>query len=147
MGLRLVLAVVRPASVLPVWPCGAAVGWGVQSLHVETQVWKLESCTMALAMALTMAMALPMALAMALAKAMAMAMPWPCGRSKNLEKFKILKILRMQFSIVENLSGLRASIFSLFRSPQLNFHAKSKNVSDSGNSIALFQIPPVGCPY
>ena len=32
----------------------------------------------------------------------------------------------MKFSIVENLSGLSGNIFSLFRSPQLHFHQKSK---------------------
>ena len=50
---------------------------------------------------------------------------WAKGRfgSQNDEK---VKVLRMEFSIVESLSGLQESIFSLFRSPQLNSHEKYK---------------------
>ena len=50
---------------------------------------------------------------------------WAKGRfgSKNDEK---VKVLRMEFSIVENLSGLQESIFSLFRGPQLNSRTKFK---------------------
>ena len=50
---------------------------------------------------------------------------WAKGRfgSKNDEK---VKVLRMGFSIVENLSGPQGSIFNLFRSPYLNFNKKSK---------------------
>ena len=51
---------------------------------------------------------------------------WAKGRfgSKNDEK---VKVLRMGLPIVESLSGLQESIFSLFRSPQLNSRKKSKN--------------------
>ena len=44
---------------------------------------------------------------------------WAKGRvwSKNDEK---VKVLRMEFSIVEKLSGPQESIFSLFRGPQLH---------------------------
>ena len=50
---------------------------------------------------------------------------WAKGRSgsKNDEK---VKVLRMEFSIVENLSGLQESIFNLSRSPQLHFWRKFK---------------------
>ena len=50
---------------------------------------------------------------------------WAKGRSgsKNDEK---VKVLRMEFSIVENLSGLQESICSLFRSPQLNSYKTIK---------------------
>ena len=42
---------------------------------------------------------------------------WAKGRfgSKNVEK---VKVLRMEFSIVENLSGLQESIFTLSREPK-----------------------------
>ena len=39
----------------------------------------------------------------------------------NATFFQNLKIIRMDLPVVENLSGLRASILSLFRSTQLNF--------------------------
>ena len=54
---------------------------------------------------------------------------WAKGRSgsKNDEK---VKVLRMEFSIVENLSGLQESIFNLSRGPQLHFGEKSKNWSN-----------------
>lgn len=39
-----------------------------------------------------------------------------------------VRILRMGFSIVENLSGPCGGIFSLLRSPQLRFREKNKNV-------------------
>ena len=45
------------------------------------------------------------------------------GYPKNDEK---IKVLRMKFSIVEILSGLQESIFSLFRRPQLHSREKSK---------------------
>ena len=49
---------------------------------------------------------------------------WAKGRSgsKNDEK---VKVLRMEFSIVENLSGLQESIFNLSRGPQVHFGEKS----------------------
>ena len=42
-----------------------------------------------------------------------------CGGGKNDEK---IKVLGMGFSIVEILSGLQESIFSLSRRPQLHFN-------------------------
>ena len=49
---------------------------------------------------------------------------WAKGRfgSKNNEQ---VKVLRMEFSIVENLSGPQESIFSLSRGPQLNCGKKN----------------------
>ena len=55
--------------------------------------------------------------------------------SKNDEKGKVL---RMEFSIVENLSGLQESIFNLSRGPQLHSGKKSKNWS---NYIKLTDFP------
>ena len=51
---------------------------------------------------------------------------WAKGRfgSKNDEK---VKVLRMEFSIVENLSELQESIFNLSRGPQVHFGEKSEN--------------------
>ena len=49
------------------------------------------------------------------------------GPKAIVETFKISKVLRMGLPIVENLSGLQESIFSLFRSPQLHFGHKSRN--------------------
>ena len=43
----------------------------------------------------------------------------------------------MEFSIVESLSGLQESIFSLFRTSQLNSHEKSKNWSN------FIKLPPL----
>ena len=72
--------------------------------------------------------------------------PWPRGPrlkwaknrfgSKNDEK---VKVLRMEFSIVENLSGLQESIFNLSRGPQVHFGEKSKNWS---NFIKFTDFPP-----
>ena len=56
--------------------------------------------------------------------------------SKNDEK---VKVLRMEFSIVENLSGLQESIFNLSSGPQLHFGEKSKNWS---NFIKFTDFPP-----
>ena len=63
---------------------------------------------------------------------------WAKGRfgSKNDEK---VKVLRMEFSIVENLSGLQESIFNLSRGPQVHFGEKSKNWS---NFIKFTDFPP-----
>ena len=46
---------------------------------------------------------------------------WERG-SKSSRKIVEKKVLRMGFSIVENLSGLQESIFSLSRRPQLHFN-------------------------
>ena len=63
---------------------------------------------------------------------------WAKGRfgSKNNEK---VKVLRMEFSIVENLSGPQESIFSISRGPQLHFGEKSKKLS---NFIKFTDFPP-----
>ena len=47
-------------------------------------------------------------------------------RQKVGKRRKQIKVLRMEFSIVENLSGLQESIFSLSRGPHLHFGEKSK---------------------
>ena len=48
------------------------------------------------------------------------------GQGRNFaKKVKIRKVLRMGLPIVENLSRLQESIFSLFGSPQLHFGQKS----------------------
>ena len=69
---------------------------------------------------------------------------WAKGRfgSKNDEK---AKVLIMESSIVENLSGLQESIFNLSRGPQLHFGEKSKNWS---NCIKFtdFSLSPVWGP-
>ena len=61
---------------------------------------------------------------------------WAKGRfwSKIDEK---VKVLRMEFSIVEKLSGPQESIFSLSRRPQLHFGKKSVNALQ----IILFFSP------
>ena len=51
---------------------------------------------------------------------------WAKGRSGSENDEKV-KVLRIEFFIVENLSGLQESIFNLSRSPQLHFGEKSKN--------------------
>ena len=63
---------------------------------------------------------------------------WAKGRfgSKNDEK---VKVLRMEFSIVENLSGLQESVLNLSRGPQLYLGEKSKNWS---NFIKFIDFPP-----
>ena len=38
-----------------------------------------------------------------------------------------MKALRMEFTIVENMSGLQEGIFNLSRAPQVNFGEKSTN--------------------
>ena len=54
---------------------------------------------------------------------------WAKGRfgSKNDKK---VNVLSMEFSIVENLSGLQESIFNLSRGPQVHFGEKSKKNVD-----------------
>ena len=71
---------------------------------------------------------------------------WTKGRSgsKNDEK---VKVLRMEFSIVENLSGLEESIFSLSRGPQLHFGEKSKNWSNFIKFIDFPPFPLFGVPW
>ena len=55
------------------------------------------------------------------------------------KKYEEMKVLRMGLPIVENLSGLQESIFSLSRGPQLHFGEKSKNWS---NCIKFTDFPP-----
>ena len=50
-----------------------------------------------------------------------------------------MKVLRMGLPIVESLSGLQESIFSLFRSPQLHFGNKAK----SCQNLLISQISPI----
>ena len=70
-------------------------------------------------------------------------MKWAKGRSgsKNDEK---VKVLRMEFSIVENLSGPQESIFSLSRRPQLHFRKKSKKCSNFIKLPPLPLLAPLG---
>ena len=51
---------------------------------------------------------------------------WAKGRSGSKIDEKV-KVLRMEFSIVENLSGLQESMFNLSRGPQIHFGEKSQN--------------------
>ena len=51
---------------------------------------------------------------------------WAKGRSGSKNGKKV-KVLRMEFSVVENLSGLQESIFNLSRGSQLHFGGKSNN--------------------
>ena len=69
---------------------------------------------------------------------------WAKGRSgsKNEEK---VKVLRMEFSIVENLSGLQESIFNLSRSPQLHFGENLKNCRILLN-LSIFVLSPLWGP-
>ena len=71
---------------------------------------------------------------------------WAKGRfgSKNDEK---VKVLRMEFSIVENLSGLQESIFNLSRGPQVHFGEKSKNWSNFIKFIDFPPFPLFGVPW
>ena len=63
---------------------------------------------------------------------------WGKGRSGSENDEKV-KVLRMEFSIVENLSGPQESIFNLSRSPQLHFGKKFKKLS---NFIKFTDFPP-----
>ena len=65
---------------------------------------------------------------------------WTKGRlgSENDEK---VKVLRMEFSIVENLSGPQESIFNLSRSPQFHFCEKSKKCRILLN-LQIFPLSP-----
>ena len=65
-------------------------------------------------------------------------MKWAKGRSGSQNDKKV-KVLRMEFSIVENLSGLQESIFNVSRGPQLHFRGKSKKLS---NFIEFTDFPP-----
>ena len=59
-----------------------------------------------------------------------------------------MKVLRMSLPIVENLSGLQESIFSLSRSPQLHFgNKKSKKVSHYMKFTDFPLFPVFGVPW
>ena len=58
------------------------------------------------------------------------------GKYSSIKK---VKVLRMEFSIVENLSGPQESIFNPSRGPQLHFGEKSKTWS---NFIKFTDFPP-----
>ena len=53
----------------------------------------------------------------------------------------------MEFSIVENLSGLQESIFSLSRGPQLHFGEKSKKMSNFIKFTDFPSFPLFGVPW
>ena len=71
---------------------------------------------------------------------------WAKGRfgSKNDEK---VKVLRMEFSIVENLSGLQESISNLSRGPQLHFCEKSTKILNLIKFIDFPPFPLFGVPW
>ena len=72
------------------------------------------------------------------------------GGRKVVEKSSKKKVLRMGFSIVENLSGLQESIFSLSRRPQLHSGEKSKKWSNVINLqffTVFFRIILRGPPW
>ena len=53
----------------------------------------------------------------------------------------------MEFSIVENLSGLQESIFNLSRGPQRHFGEKSKNLSNFIKFTDFPLFPLFGVPW
>ena len=61
---------------------------------------------------------------------------------KLVKKVKIWKVLRMGLPIVENLSGLQESIFSLSRRPQLHFGKKSKKKNRIILNLSIFPYSP-----
>ena len=71
---------------------------------------------------------------------------WAKGRfgSKNDEN---VKVLRMSLPIVESLSGLQESIFSLFRGPQLRLGEKSKKISNLIKFTDSHLFPLFGVPW
>ena len=71
---------------------------------------------------------------------------WAKGRSGSKIDEKV-KVLRMEFFIVENLSGLQESIFNLSRSPQLNFGEKSKKWSNFIKFTDFTPFPLFGAPW
>ena len=71
---------------------------------------------------------------------------WAKGRSGSENDEKV-KVLRMEFSIVENLSGLQESIFNLSRGPQVHVGEKSKNVSNFIKFIDFPPFPLFGVPW
>ena len=71
---------------------------------------------------------------------------WAKGRSGSKINEKV-KVLRMGLPIVENLSGLQESIFSLSRGPQLHFGEKSKNWSNFIKFIDFPPFPLFGVPW
>ena len=80
--------------------------------------------------------------------------PWPRGAKAEVGQGSIwvqndekVKVLRMEFSIVENLSGLQESIFNLSRGPQLHFREKSKNWSNFIKFTDFPFSPLFGVPW
>ena len=70
-----------------------------------------------------------------------------CQGWKLVKKVKMWKVLRMGLPIVENLSGLQGSIFSVSRRPQLHFGKKSQNWSNYIKSIDFPLFPLFGVPW
>ena len=64
---------------------------------------------------------------------------WAKGRfgSKNGEK---VKVLRMEFSLMENLSGPQRSMFDLFRSLQPNFRKENTEEKTCFVYIEVFEF-------
>ena len=62
-------------------------------------------------------------------------------RSKNDEQ---IAVLRMEFSLVENLSGLQESIFSQFRSPSSMFIEKTQKMISFIKFTAFPLFPHIG---
>ena len=58
-----------------------------------------------------------------------------------------MTVLRMEFSIMENLSGPQESIFNPSRGPQLNFGEKSKSWSNFIKFIDFPPFPLFGVPW
>ena len=71
---------------------------------------------------------------------------WAKGRFGSTIDEKV-KVLRMEFSIVENLSGLQESIFNLSGGPQVHFGEKTKKWSDFMKFTDFFPSPPFGVPW
>ena len=69
-----------------------------------------------------------------------------CGEG-HLRHGEKLKVLRVGLPIVENLSGLQESIFSLFRSPQLHFGQKSKKDVELYHIYRFSPVPPAWVPW
>ena len=68
-------------------------------------------------------------------------------RSKVVKKVKIWKVLRMGLAIVESLSGLQESIFSLSRGPPTPFLEKIRKISNYIRFIDYLLFPLFGAPW
>ena len=67
---------------------------------------------------------------------------WERGSKSSRKIVEKKKVLRMGFSIVENLSGLQESIFNLSRGPQLHFGEKSKRNCRILLNLSIFPLSP-----